>query len=204
MVIPLNRLPIFIKKERIDVVDVLHSFFLNNLVSDEGLSPIEYLKKNSILLKHIKQCMVQFSTYFMTGYVTHTDTRTNEETEEMQIIAAMIVEKNVIMTNNKERALLHYICVPEGFRRQNVATALMTTVFKKNEYHKKEIMAVTTLPNRYRHDKNYEAMVSFFSSFKFEAMSRKSLQDGVNDVDKIILKGATVQLGQCNKIAKKR
>ena len=118
-------------------------------------------KKTSVLLNHIKQCMVQFSTYFMTGDVTHTDTRTNEETEEMQIIAAMMVEKKVIMTNNKERVLLHYICVPDAFRRMNVATALMTTVFKKNEYHKKEIMAVTALPNRYRHDENYETMVSF-------------------------------------------
>ena len=127
-------------------------------------SKTEYLIKNSVLLNHIKQCMVQFSTYFMTGDVTHTDTRTNEETEEMQIIAVMIVEKKVIMTNNKERVLLHYICIPDEFYRENVATALMTTVFRKNEYHKKEIMAVTALLNRYRHDKKYKTMVSFFST----------------------------------------
>ena len=40
--------------------------------------------------------------------------------------------------------------------------------------------------------------------FDFQAMSRKNLQDGVNDVDKIILKGATAQLGQCKKIAEKK
>ena len=65
------------------------------------------------------------------------------------------------MTNDKERVLLHYICVPDAFRRMNVATALMTTVFRKGEYHNKEIMAVTSLPRHYRHDKNYETMNGF-------------------------------------------
>ena len=105
--------------------------------------------------------MVQFTTYFMTAEVRNTNIKTDEVTEDMQIIAAMIVEKKEIMTNDKERVLLRYLCVLDAFRRMNVATALMTTVFRKNEYHNKEIMAVTSLPRRYRHDKNYETMVVF-------------------------------------------
>ena len=45
MILSLNRLPIYIKKKRIDVVDVLQTFFLKNLVSDEGISHSEYVKK---------------------------------------------------------------------------------------------------------------------------------------------------------------
>ena len=51
------------------------------------------MQKNSILLNHIKQCMVQFTTYFMTAEVRNTNIKTDEVTEDMQIIAAMIVGK---------------------------------------------------------------------------------------------------------------
>ena len=204
MLVTLNRLPIFVNKKRVDVVEVLQTFFLNSLVSRGDLTFSEFLDENSVLLTHIKYCMVQFTTYFMTGDVTNTDPSTKKDIDEMEIVAAMIVEKNVRMTNNKERVLLHYICVAKELCRDQLATALMTTVFKKREFYDKELMAVTALPSRYRHDEDTTTMVKFFSTFDFEQMPKRIVKDGVNDVDKIILPGATVQLGLCNKIAEKR
>ena len=64
-------------------------------------------------------------------------------TEHKTIIAAMIVEKTVLMTKGCDRTLIHYLCVDEEFRRQNVGTALMKTVMQRFECNDKEIMAVT-------------------------------------------------------------
>ena len=42
VVLPLNRFPIFVQQERVDIVDVLHTFIMNTLVSDKVLSASEY------------------------------------------------------------------------------------------------------------------------------------------------------------------
>ena len=114
--VTLNRLPIFVNNKRVDVVEVLQTFFLNSLVSRGDLTFSEFLDENSVLLTHIKYCMVQFTTYFMTGDVTNTNLSTKKDIDEMEIVAAMIVEKKVIMTNDKERVLVHYICVAKELR----------------------------------------------------------------------------------------
>ena len=70
----------------------------------------------------------------------------------MEIIAAMIVEQNVLMTKGNERALIHCICVTPDLRRMNIGTVLMKTVMNLRDYHNKKFMAITSLPSSYRVD----------------------------------------------------
>ena len=86
------------------------------------------------------------------------------------------------MTNGKERVLVHYICIIPELRRQNIGAVLMKSIFRRDEYHEKDIMAITSLPKRYRHDGSYETMVRFFTKFDFKDMS-KNMKDGENDID---------------------
>ena len=107
------------------------------------------------------------------------------------------------MTNGKERVLVHYICIIPELRRQNIGAVLMKSIFRRDEYHEKDIMAITSLPKRYRHDGSYETMVRFFTKFDFKDMS-KNMKDGENDINKIVLKGEIARLMNCKKIIKKK
>ena len=73
----------------------------------------------------------------------------------------------------KTRVLIHYICVAPELRRHDFATALMKSVFRKNEYYERVIMAVTSLPKCYVGDGSDKTMVNFFTQFGFKDMLKK-------------------------------
>ena len=154
---------------------MLHKFIVNILVVKDGIATKSELKpsnskidsetliSNLVLFnQHVKFCMTSFSTYFMVTKTTTTDLDTKKEIQALEIIAAMIVKNDVLMTKIIERALIHYICVIPDLRRLNIGTALMKNVLTRDEYHNKEIMAVISLPQRYRSKDDYETMVSFY------------------------------------------
>ena len=157
----------------------------------------------ALLKQHVKLCMTSFSNYFMVTKTETTDLNTKKSIECLEIIAAMIVEQNVLMTKGNERALIHCICVTPDLRRMNIGTALMKTVMIRNEYHNKDIMAVTSLPQHYRVGDNHENMVSFFTTFDFKDMSKQDKDKGENNIDNIVLKGACIQLANNRTIIKR-
>ena len=69
------------------------------------------------------------------------------------------------MTVKNCRCLIHYVCVNPKLRQENVGTAIMKTVMNLRDYHKKEIMAVTSLHSSYRGDGSQETMVHFLETF---------------------------------------
>ena len=66
-----------------------------------------------------------------------------------------------------------YIYVTLELRWQNTGTVLMKSVFRRNEYHEKDIMAIISLPKHYRNDGSHETMVSLFTRFDFKDMLKK-------------------------------
>ena len=72
----LNRFLIFVNGEHWDIVEILLMFIMDCLVRYEGVTKIEYIKKNSKLYNHVKDCMTQFTTYFMTTMITVTEDST--------------------------------------------------------------------------------------------------------------------------------
>ena len=76
--------------------------------------------------------MINHTTYFIPTMISVMDTETNMQKNQFTIVAAMMVEKNVIMTDQEEtRALIHYICVDPELHQNDFATTLMKSVFFK-------------------------------------------------------------------------
>lgn len=104
----------------------------------------------------------------MISELESTDKTTKQVVEHKTIITAVIVEKTVLMTKGYDRPLIHYLCVDEEFRRQNVGTAQMKTFLQRFDYNYKEIMVVTSSPQCYRGDGSHATMTSFFYIFRFQ------------------------------------
>ena len=109
-------------------------------INDDGLmdrdnkkdTRADHLKEHHGLYHHVLECMRNHTTYFMLSNISVMDGETNVEGKEDSIVAAMIVEKNVIMTEQeKTRALIHYICVDPDLRRTDFSTVLTKSVFVK-------------------------------------------------------------------------
>ena len=195
MVVPVVRHPIVLNGVHWDIVDKLHTFFIESVADNKEGKRADHLKEHHGLYHHVLECMRNHTTYFLLSNISVKDAETNVEGKEDSIVAAMIVEKNVIMTEQeKTRALIHYICVDPQLRRNDFATALMKSVFCQKEYHERDIMAVTALPQDFLGYNSDKSMVNFFDIFGFVKMVSKNKKAGENDVDKIVLKGASVHM----------
>ena len=108
--------------------------------------------------------MSNFTAYIMCTEITEID-------EEV-----MIVGKNDVMTNGRDRSLIHYICVKPPFRRLNVGTALMKTIMSQREHDDREIMTVASLPASYKGVISGETMFNFFESFDFHHTKKNKIE----------------------------
>ena len=113
----------------------------------------------------------------MCAEITEEDEK-GEEEESTNIIAVMIVEKNVVMTKEQDRSLMHYEYVTPKFRYQNIGTTLTKTITSQREYDNRKIMAVTSLPASYRGVTSEEAMFNFFENFDLHHMKDKNRKEG--------------------------
>ena len=128
-VIKLNCSPVYLNGQHVDIVDMLHKLIMNILFVKDVVPTKTELKTNkceednetllsdlALLKQHVKLCMTSFSNYFMVTKTETTDLNTKKSIECLEIIAAMIVEQNVLMTKGNERALIHCICVTPDLR----------------------------------------------------------------------------------------
>ena len=103
MVLPVLHPPIAVNGANWDIVDQLHTFFIESVADNDGDTRADHLKEHHGLYHHVKECMRNHTTYFMLSMISVIDAETNVEGNEDSIVAAMIVEKNVIMTEKEKQ-----------------------------------------------------------------------------------------------------
>ena len=78
------------------------------------------------------------------------------------------------MTDQEQtRALIHYTCTHEQLRRDNIATALMKSVFSKKEYNNRSIMVVSAIPKSLVGNCYQASTVSFLHSLVLRRWTNK-------------------------------